>query len=172
MLPMDLDPILANKLQRQQRQQKEQQEDHYQQGDTSQQEAPGTIQSLQTNTSLNIIDSPDQIGTSAALPSPSTIASRQCHQSNSALSSALSPMTAATAQSFAQCSLSPLEESEFAIRSMARQRQKIVTEPSQEVRRTPITGRISRAKKGQPVHVCEFCEKVFTRAEHRRYGQL
>jgi hypothetical protein len=28
------------------------------------------------------------------------------------------------------------------------------------VKLTPITGRISRAKKGVPVHVCEICQKV------------
>lgn len=27
-----------------------------------------------------------------------------------------------------------------------------------EVRLTPVTGRVSRAKKGQPVHVCEICD--------------
>lgn len=42
------------------------------------------------------------------------------------------------------------------------------------VRLTPITGRISRAKKGQPVHICEVCRppKTFTRAEHLRRHQL
>ncbi|KAI1081124.1 hypothetical protein F5B20DRAFT_579503 [Whalleya microplaca] len=36
------------------------------------------------------------------------------------------------------------------------------------VRLTPITGRVSRAKKGVPVHTCETCKppKTFTRAEH------
>ncbi|KAK0702601.1 hypothetical protein B0T21DRAFT_110202 [Apiosordaria backusii] len=38
------------------------------------------------------------------------------------------------------------------------------------MRLTPITGRVSRAKKGVPVHVCELCKpaKTFTRAEHLR----
>ncbi|KAK4164480.1 hypothetical protein QBC43DRAFT_288730 [Cladorrhinum sp. PSN259] len=42
------------------------------------------------------------------------------------------------------------------------------------VRLTPITGRVSRAKKGVPVHVCEICKphKTFTRAEHLRRHQL
>ncbi|KAL8418692.1 hypothetical protein RB594_002052 [Gaeumannomyces avenae] len=42
------------------------------------------------------------------------------------------------------------------------------------VRLTPITGRISRAKKGQPVHICTVCRpsKTFTRAEHLRRHQL
>ncbi|KAL8392437.1 hypothetical protein RB595_002580 [Gaeumannomyces hyphopodioides] len=42
------------------------------------------------------------------------------------------------------------------------------------VRLTPITGRISRAKKGQPVHTCNVCRppKTFTRAEHLRRHQL
>ncbi|KAI0184311.1 hypothetical protein EV127DRAFT_239456 [Xylaria flabelliformis] len=33
---------------------------------------------------------------------------------------------------------------------------------------TPITGRVSRAKKGVPVHICDICKppKTFTRAEH------
>ena len=37
---------------------------------------------------------------------------------------------------------------------------------------TPTTHRISKAKKGKRVHACEFpgCNKVFTRAEHRRYA--
>ncbi|KAK0707550.1 hypothetical protein B0H67DRAFT_556231 [Lasiosphaeris hirsuta] len=36
------------------------------------------------------------------------------------------------------------------------------------MRLTPITGRVSRAKKGVPVHVCDVCKpaKTFTRAEH------
>lgn len=35
---------------------------------------------------------------------------------------------------------------------------------------TPVTGRISRAKKGVPVHTCDICRpvKTFTRAEHLR----
>lgn len=36
------------------------------------------------------------------------------------------------------------------------------------VKYTPVTGRISRAKKGVPVHTCEVCRKTFTRAEHLR----
>jgi hypothetical protein len=38
------------------------------------------------------------------------------------------------------------------------------------VKYTPVTGRISRAKKGVPVHTCEICRpaKTFTRAEHLR----
>ncbi|KAK4126690.1 hypothetical protein N657DRAFT_630674 [Parathielavia appendiculata] len=39
---------------------------------------------------------------------------------------------------------------------------------------TPKTGRVSKAKKGLPVHVCEICNppKTFTRAEHLRRHQL
>ncbi|KAG5973377.1 hypothetical protein E4U55_000589 [Claviceps digitariae] len=42
------------------------------------------------------------------------------------------------------------------------------------VKLTPITGRVSRAKKGEPVHTCELCRptKTFTRAEHLRRHQL
>ncbi|KAI0110887.1 hypothetical protein GGR51DRAFT_82269 [Nemania sp. FL0031] len=42
------------------------------------------------------------------------------------------------------------------------------------VRLTPVTGRVSRAKKGQPVHICDICKphKTFTRAEHLRRHQL
>ncbi|KAK0742845.1 hypothetical protein B0T18DRAFT_328225 [Schizothecium vesticola] len=42
------------------------------------------------------------------------------------------------------------------------------------MRLTPITGRVSRAKKGVPVHVCDACRpaKTFTRAEHLRRHQL
>ncbi|KAK3394897.1 hypothetical protein B0H63DRAFT_386746 [Podospora didyma] len=42
------------------------------------------------------------------------------------------------------------------------------------MRFTPITGRVSRAKKGVPVHVCDKCKpaKTFTRAEHLRRHQL
>jgi hypothetical protein len=38
------------------------------------------------------------------------------------------------------------------------------------VKYTPVTGRISRAKKGVPVHTCDICRpvKTFTRAEHLR----
>ncbi|KAK0666360.1 hypothetical protein QBC41DRAFT_230711 [Cercophora samala] len=45
---------------------------------------------------------------------------------------------------------------------------------SAPTRLTPITGRVSRAKKGIPVHVCELCKpaKTFTRAEHLRRHQL
>ena len=39
---------------------------------------------------------------------------------------------------------------------------------------TPTTHRVSKAKKGKRVHACEFpgCNKVFTRAEHRRRHEL
>lgn len=30
--------------------------------------------------------------------------------------------------------------------------------PPESVRYTPVTGRVSRAKKGQPVHVCQICD--------------
>ncbi|KAI0134773.1 hypothetical protein BJ170DRAFT_217103 [Xylariales sp. AK1849] len=42
------------------------------------------------------------------------------------------------------------------------------------IKRTPITGRVSRAKKGVPVHFCDICipTKTFTRAEHLRRHQL
>ncbi|KEY69978.1 hypothetical protein S7711_03996 [Stachybotrys chartarum IBT 7711] len=45
-------------------------------------------------------------------------------------------------------------------------------EPS--VKLTPVTGRVSRAKKGVPVHICDQCRppKTFTRAEHLRRHQL
>ncbi|KJZ78707.1 hypothetical protein HIM_02098 [Hirsutella minnesotensis 3608] len=41
------------------------------------------------------------------------------------------------------------------------------------VKLTPITGRVSRAKKGLAVHTCELCRpaKTFTRAEHLRRHQ-
>ncbi|KAM7198635.1 putative transcription factor TDA9 [Rhypophila sp. PSN 637] len=46
--------------------------------------------------------------------------------------------------------------------------------PNIPMRLTPITGRVSRAKKGVPVHVCDICTpaKTFTRAEHLRRHQL
>ncbi|KAL4921654.1 hypothetical protein BDW62DRAFT_174167 [Aspergillus aurantiobrunneus] len=39
---------------------------------------------------------------------------------------------------------------------------------------TPTTHRISKAKKGKRVHACEYpgCQKVFTRAEHKRRHEL
>ncbi|KAH7149676.1 hypothetical protein B0J13DRAFT_621507 [Dactylonectria estremocensis] len=40
------------------------------------------------------------------------------------------------------------------------------------VKLTPITGKISKAKKGVPVHNCDQCPKTFTRAEHLRRHQL
>ncbi|QSZ31618.1 hypothetical protein DSL72_001185 [Monilinia vaccinii-corymbosi] len=40
------------------------------------------------------------------------------------------------------------------------------------VKYTPVTGRISRAKKGIPVHTCDDCRKTFTRAEHLRRHRL
>ncbi|KAI1876288.1 uncharacterized protein JN550_001784 [Neoarthrinium moseri] len=42
------------------------------------------------------------------------------------------------------------------------------------IKLTPITGRVSRAKKGVPVHTCDICRppKTFTRAEHLRRHQL
>ncbi|KAI0394113.1 hypothetical protein F5Y17DRAFT_274939 [Xylariaceae sp. FL0594] len=47
-------------------------------------------------------------------------------------------------------------------------------EGSLPVKLTPITGRVSRAKKGVPVHVCEKCipHRTFTRAEHLRRHDL
>ncbi|OAA66785.1 Zinc finger, C2H2-type/integrase, DNA-binding protein [Niveomyces insectorum RCEF 264] len=44
----------------------------------------------------------------------------------------------------------------------------------ENVRITPVTGRISRAKKGQPVHMCEICvpPRPYSRAEHLRRHQL
>ncbi|PCD24423.1 hypothetical protein FCULG_00011738 [Fusarium culmorum] len=30
-------------------------------------------------------------------------------------------------------------------------------------------GKVSKAKKGKPVHVCTECQKVYTRAEHLRH---
>ncbi|KAL9044722.1 MAG: hypothetical protein Q9214_002157 [Letrouitia sp. 1 TL-2023] len=43
-------------------------------------------------------------------------------------------------------------------------------DPATEVTYTPTTHRISKAKKGKKVHACEYpgCNKVFTRAEHRK----
>lgn len=39
------------------------------------------------------------------------------------------------------------------------------------VRYTPVTGRISKAQKGLPVHKCQLCDrKPFSRAEHLRYS--
>ncbi|KAH7251322.1 hypothetical protein BKA59DRAFT_524510 [Fusarium tricinctum] len=32
-------------------------------------------------------------------------------------------------------------------------------------------GKVSKAKKGKPVHVCSECQKVYTRAEHLRRHQ-
>lgn len=32
--------------------------------------------------------------------------------------------------------------------------------PPESVRYTPVTGRVSRAKKGQPVHVCDQCDPL------------
>ncbi|TGO85749.1 hypothetical protein BPOR_0367g00010 [Botrytis porri] len=40
------------------------------------------------------------------------------------------------------------------------------------IKYTPVTGRISRAKKGIPVHTCDDCRKTFTRAEHLRRHKL
>ncbi|KAK3935897.1 putative transcription factor TDA9 [Diplogelasinospora grovesii] len=39
------------------------------------------------------------------------------------------------------------------------------------IKLTPITGRVSRAKKGVAVHTCDMCNKTYTRAEHLRRHQ-
>lgn len=51
---------------------------------------------------------------------------------------------------------------------------KALSESGPAVTYTPTTHRVSKAKKGKRVHVCEFpgCGKVFTRAEHRRRHEL
>lgn len=56
--------------------------------------------------------------------------------------------------------------------SMARGEVRRGQEASQiTVRYTPVTGRISKAQKGLPVHKCQLCDrKPFSRAEHLRYG--
>ncbi|MCJ1438141.1 hypothetical protein MMC27_007528 [Xylographa pallens] len=45
-----------------------------------------------------------------------------------------------------------------------------IVDPAGEITYTPTTHRISKAKKGKKVHVCEHpdCGKIFTRAEHRK----
>ncbi|KAJ9413570.1 hypothetical protein QL093DRAFT_2484728 [Fusarium oxysporum] len=40
-----------------------------------------------------------------------------------------------------------------------------------DAEQTTPTGKVSRAKKGKPVHVCGECQKVYTRAEHLRRHQ-
>ncbi|KAI5462680.1 fungal-specific transcription factor domain-containing protein [Mariannaea sp. PMI_226] len=40
------------------------------------------------------------------------------------------------------------------------------------IKLTPITGKISKARKGLAVHNCDKCPKTFTRAEHLRRHQL
>jgi len=53
-------------------------------------------------------------------------------------------------------------------------RSQIQGHESETPKLTPITGRVSRARKGMPVHMCELCSppKPFTRAEHLRRHQL
>ncbi|KAL8668083.1 MAG: hypothetical protein Q9202_000061 [Teloschistes flavicans] len=48
------------------------------------------------------------------------------------------------------------------------------SDPTGEVTYTPTTHRISKAKKGKKVHACEHpgCNKVFTRAEHRKRHEV
>ncbi|MCJ1244642.1 hypothetical protein MMC30_001841 [Trapelia coarctata] len=58
-------------------------------------------------------------------------------------------------------------------RSNSMGQQGAVVDPAEEITYTPTTHRISKAKKGKKVHVCEHgCGKVFTRAEHRKYVNL
>jgi hypothetical protein len=51
---------------------------------------------------------------------------------------------------------------------------KALSETGAGVTYTPTTHRVSKAKKGKRVHVCEYpgCNKIFTRAEHRRRHEL
>ncbi|EAS36633.3 uncharacterized protein CIMG_01987 [Coccidioides immitis RS] len=53
-------------------------------------------------------------------------------------------------------------------------REKELLEASVPITYTPATHRISKAKKGKRVHLCQFpgCKKIFTRAEHRRRHEL
>ncbi|KAJ5777927.1 hypothetical protein N7520_001173 [Penicillium odoratum] len=79
-----------------------------------------------------------------------------------------SPATSASA------SASPSPEPSNMVGRKSTMRRSPQTEISMPVTYTPTTHRISKAKKGKRVHACEFpgCNKVFTRAEHRRRHEL
>ncbi|KAI0540507.1 hypothetical protein GGR58DRAFT_522016 [Xylaria digitata] len=74
------------------------------------------------------------------------------------------------AQSSSSSTMPPSSRSNVSTRPMS----SAPGESNIPVKLTPITGRVSRAKKGVPVHTCEICKppKTFTRAEHLRRHQL
>lgn len=109
--------------------------------------------------------SPKATNTTTLQPIRSSILAASNNQSTHTFarfstSSILDPISAASAHSFSDYS--------------KMRRSNTMAEIPLPITYTPTTHRISKAKKGKRVHACEFpgCNKVFTRAEHRRRHEL
>ncbi|KAJ5086829.1 Zinc finger protein [Penicillium alfredii] len=94
--------------------------------------------------------------------------------SRSSLSNPLSSNIVSVLNSPSVSSISPSPEPQHTMVGKKNMRRNPQSEVTMPVTYTPTTHRISKAKKGKRVHACEFpgCNKVFTRAEHRRRHEL
>jgi len=125
----------------------------------------GTTPTTITRRRSNRVSKPSSISTAASRPSTSRRRGSAAGDAMDFTSSSYQGVAATTGggnsnQRATSTSGSPRQSS-------SRGSEALVDVP---VKYTPVTGRISRAKKGVPVHTCDICRpmKTFTRAEHLR----
>ena len=106
-------------------------------------------------------------------PTPGLFTQSNTAASSSSLSPALTsrPIPIAEASSSGVEDMNPMHRGyggpgSGAAGGSSQQNRPMATQPEPPVKLTPITGRVSRAKKGVPVHVCDICKppKVGTAA--------